>query len=68
MIFNFYYINFPKVYEIKMMLNNMMSMQQEVESNKQIEGEAYLKTKLRFNIMDIFKLGDVEAGGNIKGS
>lgn len=68
MIFNIYYINFPKVYEIKMMLNNMVSMQQEVESNKQIEGDAYLKTKLGFNIMDIFKLGDVEAGGNIKGS
>jgi hypothetical protein len=50
------------------MLNNMVSMQQEVESNKQIEGDAYLKTKLGFNIMDIFKLGDVEAGGNIKGS
>jgi len=68
MIFNIYYINFPKVYEIKMMLNNMVSMQQQVENNKQIEGDAYLKTKLGFNIMDIFKLGDVEAGGNIKGS
>ncbi|PTS98930.1 hypothetical protein DBR11_13755 [Pedobacter sp. HMWF019] len=50
MIFNIYYINSPKVYEIKMMLNNMVSMQQEIESNKQIEGEAYLKTKLGFNI------------------
>lgn len=68
MIFNIYYINFPKVYEIKMMLNNMVSMQQEVESQKQLEGDAYLKTKLGFNIMDIFKLGDAEAGGNIKGS
>ncbi|WP_316841298.1 hypothetical protein [Pedobacter gandavensis] len=43
-------------------------MQQEIENNKQIEGEAYLKTKLGFNIMDILKLGDVEAGGNIKGT
>lgn len=51
-----------------MMLNNIMSIQPEVESNKQIEGQAYLKTKLRFNIMDIFKLGNVEAGRNIKGS
>lgn len=68
MIFNIYYINFPKVYEIKMMLNNMVSMQQEVESKKEINGDAYLKTKLGFNIMDIFKLGDAEAGGSIKGA
>ena len=68
MTFNISYINFSKVYEIKMILNNIMSMQQEVESNKQIEGEAYLKAKPGFNIMDIFKLGDVEAGRNIKGS
>lgn len=68
MIFNIYYVNFPKVYEIKMMLNNLVSMQQEVETNKQVEGDAYLKTKLGFNILDIFKLGDVEAGGSVKGS
>ena len=68
MVFNIYYVNFPKVYEIKMMLNNTVSMQQEVESNKQVEGEAYLKTKLGFNILDIFKFGDAEVGGNIKGS
>lgn len=68
MIFNIYYINFPKVYEIKMMLNNMVLSNQQVENQKSIEGEAYLKTKLGFNILDIFKLGDVEAGGNVKGS
>jgi len=68
MIFNIYYINFPKVYEIKMMLNNMLLSGQTVEKDKSIEGEAYLKTKLGFNILDIFKLGEAEAGGNIKGS
>ncbi|WP_228377620.1 hypothetical protein [Chryseobacterium gallinarum] len=68
MIFNIYYINFPKVYEIKMMLNNMLLAGQTVEKDKSIEGEAYLKTKLGFNILDIFKLGEAEAGGNIKGS
>lgn len=68
MIFNIYYINFPKVYEIKMMLNNMVSLQQEVQKENSLEGEAYLKTKLGFNIMDIFKLGDIDAGGNVKGS
>lgn len=68
MIFNIYYINFPKVYEIKMMLNNMLLAGQTVEKDKSIEGEAYLKTKLGFNILDIFKLGEAEAGGNVKGS
>lgn len=67
-IFNIYYINFPKVYEIKMMLNNMILSGQQVEKGRGLEGEAYLKTKLGFNIMDIFKLGDVEAGGSLKGS
>lgn len=68
MIFNIYYINFPKVYEIKMMLNNMILSGQQIEKDRRIEGDAYLKTKLGFNIMDIFKLGDAETGGNIKGA
>src|SRR5690554_6724044 len=68
MIFNIYYINFPKVYEIKMMLNNMLLAEQTVEKDKKIEGETYLKTKLGFNILDIFKLGEAEVGGSIKGS
>lgn len=68
MIFNIYYVNFPKVYEIKMMLNNMISLGKEVSKDNAVDGDAYLKTKLGFSIMDIFKLGDVEAGGSIKGS
>ena len=68
MIFNIYYINFPKDYEIKMMLNNMISLGKEVSKDNAVDGDAYLKTKLGFSIMDIFKLGDVEAGGSIKGS
>lgn len=54
MIFNIYYVNFPKVYEIKMMLNNMILSGQSVDKDKQIEGDAYLKTKFGFNILDIF--------------
>ena len=68
MIFNIYYINFPKVYEIKMMLNNMILAEQQVEKEKSLEGDAYLKTKLGFNILDIFKLGEADAGGSLKGS
>lgn len=68
MIFNIYYINFPKVYEIKMMLNNKVMSESIVEKGNNVEGDAYLKTKLGFNILDIFKLGDVEAGGNVRGN
>lgn len=67
-IFNIYYVNFPKVYEIKMMINNMILSGQQIEKEKSIDGGAYLKTKLGFNILDIFKLGELEAGGNVKGA
>ena len=68
MIFNIYYINFPKVYEIKMMLSNVISINK--ETTKEIAGESQLsvKAKLGINFMDWFKLGDAEAGGDIKGS
>lgn len=67
-IFNIYYINFPKVYEIKMMLNNLVLLKEDHETNRTIEGDAFLKTKFGFNILDIFKLGEAEAGGSVKGS
>lgn len=66
MIFNIYYINFPKVYEIKMMLSNIISLKKEVSNDGSTQGEASLKTKFGLNIMDIFKLGDVEISGNTK--
>lgn len=68
MIFNIYYINFPKVYEIKMMLSNVISINK--ETTKEIAGESQLsvKAKLGINFMDWFKLGDAEAGGDLKGS
>lgn len=66
MKFNIYYINFPKVYEIKMMLNNSLLSKQEVEKDSQIEGTTYLKAKMGFNILDIFRLGEAEAGGEVK--
>ena len=33
MIFNIYYINFPKVYEIKMMLSNVIALSKEKHSD-----------------------------------
>lgn len=68
MIFNIYYINFPKVYEIKMMLSNVISINKETTKELTGEGEASVKTKLGINFMDWFKFGDLDAGIDLKGS
>lgn len=46
----------------------MILSEQQVENGRNLEGEAYLKTKLGFGILDIFKLGEADAGGSIKGA
>lgn len=57
MIFNIYYLNFPKVYEIKMMLSNVISlggeMQQDTSSGKEID----YKGKLGVKFLNIFNSG-----------
>lgn len=68
MIFNIYYINFPKVYEIKMMLSNVISLNKEITKDITGEGQASMKSKLGINFMDWFKLGEIEAAGELKGS
>lgn len=65
-LFNIYYINFPKVYEIKMMMSNVISLNQEITAENYKEREGFLKAKLGFNLMDIFKLGEAEGGGSMK--
>jgi len=62
MIFNIYYINFPKVYEIKMMLGNIILLNKELESNKNLEGGADLGAKFDIGTK-FFKLFNVEAEG-----
>lgn len=68
MIFNIYYINFPKVYEIKMMLSNVISLNKEITKDVAGESQASMKSKLGISFMDWFKLGEVEASGELKGS
>ncbi|WCM41941.1 hypothetical protein MG290_13505 [Flavobacterium sp. CBA20B-1] len=68
MIFNIYYINFPKVYEIKMMLSNVISINKQTTNELTGEGQVSARTKLGINFMDWFKLGDAEAGVDLKGS
>ena len=67
MIFNIYYINFPKVYEIKMMLSNIISQAKEVTQGENKESEDEFKAKIGFKFLDFFNTG-VEGGGKTKGS
>lgn len=62
MIFNIYYINFPKVYEIKMMLGNIILLNKELEENKGVEGGAELGAKIDIG-NKFFKLFNVEGDG-----
>lgn len=67
MIFNIYYINFPKVYEIKMMLSNIISTGKEITQEDSKEKEAEFKAKTGFNLFKIFDIG-IEGGGKTKGA
>ncbi|OJV79646.1 MAG: hypothetical protein BGO34_14120 [Bacteroidia bacterium 44-10] len=67
MIFNIYYINFPKVYEIKMMLSNIISTGKEITQEDSKEKEAEFKAKTGFNLFKIFDIG-IEGGGKSKGA
>jgi len=62
MIFNIYYINFPKVYEIKMMLGNIILLNKELESNKNIEGGVDIGAKIDIGTK-FFKMFNVEGEG-----
>lgn len=67
MVFNIYYINFPKVYEIKMMLSNIISTGKEITQEDSKEKEAEFKAKTGFNLFKIFDIG-IEGGGKSKGA
>lgn len=51
-----------------MMLSNIIALSKEVSKDNTLEGDASIKAKFGLNIMDLFKLGDIESGGNVKGS
>ena len=67
MIFNIYYINFPKVYEIKMMLGNLVLLKKEQEHNHNISGEG--EVGVGFDIgSKLFNIFKVDAEGKAKAS
>ena len=62
-LFNIYYINFAKVYEIKMMLGNEITTSKNVEHGESSTVNAQLDGNLKFNLLA--KSGGVE--GKIQG-
>ncbi|WP_231874562.1 hypothetical protein [Polaribacter atrinae] len=66
MIFNIYYINFPKVYEIKMMLSNVISLSREEQTDKSTGKDIDYRGKLGAKFLTLFNT-ELEAGRkNIK--
>jgi hypothetical protein len=64
MIFNIYYINFPKVYEIKMMLSNVITLNRETQTDSADQKDVDYKAKLGVNFLNFFNTGlgiDAEA-------
>jgi hypothetical protein len=65
MLFNIYYINFSKVYEIKMMLSNLIKTEKTVETDKQGETDAEIEAKMGAKFLKVF---NAELGSNLKAS
>lgn len=61
MIFNIYYLNFSKVYEIKMMLSNVVSLGGEMQHDSTSGKEVDYKGKLGVKFLNLFDVG-AEAG------
>ena len=67
MLFNIYYINYPKVYEIKMMLNNTVSVNKSIEKEKGGELNADIGASFSLNFLKLLK-GEANVGAETKGS
>ena len=67
MLFNIYYINYPKVYEIKMMLNNLVSINKSIDKDKAGEMSSDIGASFGLGFLKLFK-GDAKVGVEAKGS
>lgn len=63
MLFNVYYLNFPKVYEIKMMLSNVIKTDETIETNQGDTVDAELQVKMGIKFLKLF---NAEVGSDIK--
>lgn len=67
MIFNIYYINLPKVYEIKMMLSNIISVAKEVQKDQGRSTDDSIRGKFGASFMNLFS-SEVEGTAKTVGS
>lgn len=63
MLFNVYYLNFSKVYEIKMMLSNVIKTDETVETGQGDTIDAELQAKMGTKFLKLF---NAEVGSDIK--
>ena len=63
MLFNVYYLNFSKVYEIKMMLSNVIKTDETIETNQGDTVDAELQAKMGTKFLKLF---NAEVGSDIK--
>ncbi len=63
MLFNVYYLNFSKVYEIKMMLSNVIKTDESVETNQGDTFDAALQAKMGTKFLKMFS---AEVGTDVK--
>lgn len=67
MAFNIYYINYPKVYEIKMMFDNFITVAKEVQKDTEGNASAHLGAKMGLGFLKLFS-GEGNADINVGGS
>lgn len=67
MAFNIYYINYPKVYEIKMMFDNLITVAKEVQDSTDGTTSAHLGAKMGLGFLKLFN-GEGSSNLNIEGS
>lgn len=67
MAFNIYYINYPKVYEIKMMFDNFITVAKEVQKDTAGNASVRLGAKMGLGFLKLFSgegNADINAGGS----
>ena len=65
-LFNLYYVNYAKVYEIKMMLNNRVAIGQSIEKGKEGEAGINIEASSALDFLKLFK-GEAQIGAEAKG-
>ena len=65
MLFNIYYMNFSKIYEIKMMISNIIKTEESIETNEQDQENSKLQAKMGVKFLKVF---NSEIGGEVGGT